>query len=141
NRDRSSQLVAKQATSRRRDLEVDPLTVRTDLEFLVVLGTEAIGLQENFGDIAIPQLVAAPAGLGIFKNVYGTIAAMKADIQVFGSPQEPDFCAALRIGILSLPVGIEGDGDGTRPVLRRRHLVRIECAWQAKGDGFGGEHE
>jgi len=63
------------------DVEIQPLTVRTYLEFLVVFLVKAIGLEEDLDHIAIPQLIAAPAQVGISKDVYLAIAAKEAQVE------------------------------------------------------------
>src|SRR5271169_1422243 len=38
----------------RRDIEVEPLPIRADLELLVMLFTEAVRLEKDLGDVAVP---------------------------------------------------------------------------------------
>ena len=52
-----------------RDVEIEPLPVGTYFEFLVVFLAKAIGLEEDLGHIALPQIVSPAVRVGIGKDV------------------------------------------------------------------------
>src|SRR5437660_3650663 len=52
----------------RRDVQIDPKPVRTHFEFLIPAELRPVGLQKNFRDVAIPELITVPIGLGIREN-------------------------------------------------------------------------
>ena len=128
------------------DFQIDPKAVGTYLEFLVAAQLHRIRLQENFSDIAVPKLIAATIGVGIVKDGDEAIARDKFQVQKIGGPQEANFGLAMRIGIFSLPVGVEDYGFCVPPRVGRWKASGIERAMKRSGEGragrcFGGRGE
>ncbi len=91
----------------RRDVQIDPKTVRTDFELLVPAKVKGIRLKENFRDVAVPELVAASVGLGIRKNGDDAILRLESHKKRLRSPEQPYFRLSFWIGVLALPVRVE----------------------------------
>lgn len=108
------------------NFQIDPKAVGAYLEFFVAARLLRIRLQENFGDIAVPQLIAAAASIGVIKDGDATKTSDKFHIQKFGRPEEADFGLAMRIGIFSLPVTVEEHGACGAPRFARRKGSGIE---------------
>lgn len=92
------------------DFQIDPKAVWAYLEFLVAPWLLRIRLQENFGDIAVPQLIAAAVSVGVFEDGDAAIASDKFQIKKLGRPEETNFSLAMPIGIFPLPVSVEEHG-------------------------------
>jgi hypothetical protein len=95
-------------------------------------------LQEDFGDIAVPKLIAAAVRAGIIKDGDEAIARDKFQVQKFSGPQKANFGLATWIGIFSLPVGVEVHGFCASPRGGRREAGGIERAKERSGEGRGG---
>src|SRR6266478_2245035 len=69
------------------NVQIDPKSIRTDFEFLVPAELRRVGLQKNFRDVAIPELIAASIGLGIRKNANDAEFCLKSDKKRLACPQ------------------------------------------------------
>jgi hypothetical protein len=45
--------------------EIEPHAVGAGLEFEVTLGIGGVWLEKDFGDVAVPEMVAAAGGFGV----------------------------------------------------------------------------
>src|SRR5216683_2092659 len=99
----------------RRDVQIDPKSVRADLEFLITSEPYRIGLKKNFRHIAVPELVAPAVGRRIGKHGDGAIIRVESHKKRLRSPEYPYFRLSFGISILSLPVRVEAQRCGKRP--------------------------
>lgn len=93
----------------RANVDINPETVGTDLKLEIAAGFGGIRLEEDFSNVAIPELPAAAGGLGVRENSDGLKIAAKAKKKSFGSPEEANFGLEPGIGVLPLPVPIKSD--------------------------------
>jgi hypothetical protein len=99
-----------------RDIQIDPHAVGADFEFEVAVGIGGVRLEKDFGDIAVPEMVAAAGGFGVWKDGDGAKAGLEFEEKGLRGPEEADFGLALGIGILTLPVSVEANGRGGVPL-------------------------
>lgn len=71
----------------RRDVEIDPQPIRTDLEFLIPPCLRRLGLKENLRNVAVPELVTAAIGLASRENRHDAIARTKSQKQRLWGPE------------------------------------------------------
>ena len=98
------------------DGEIEPHAVGTDFEFEVTQGIGGVWLEKDFGDVAVPKVVAAAGGFGVWKDGDGAKVGAELEEEGLRGPEEADFGFALGIGIFTLPVGVEADGRGGVPL-------------------------
>ena len=65
--------------SSRSDVQINPISIGTDLELFVPTKIRGVGLQKHFCHIAIPKLVAPPIAFGVRKN--GNCAVFRPESQ------------------------------------------------------------
>lgn len=85
-----------------------------------------IGLQKYFGNIAIPELIAAAIGLSIRKHSNDAVFRLKSRIERFRRPQQTYLGLPFRIGIFALPIGVEPQRLRKFPRRCCRKSLRIE---------------
>ncbi|HUI52396.1 MAG TPA: hypothetical protein VLX60_11455 [Terriglobales bacterium] len=115
------------------NIEINPEAVGADFEFEIAMRNGRIGLEENFGNVAVPEMIATPGRIGVGKHSDGTKAAAETKEESYGSPEEADFGFAMRVGIFALPVGIKNNGRNRVPRWRRREAFRVERVLEANG--------
>lgn len=115
------------------DVEVDPEAVGADFKFLVATEVGRVGLEKNFGDVAVPESVAAAVWSGVGKYGEFPVARNKFDVQGGGGPKQAGLGAALRVGIFPLPVSVEADWCSLFPGAGSREASGVE-----RGIQFGG---
>jgi len=94
-----------------------------------------MGLEKNFGDVAIPKLIAATVRIGVRKNGDGAIAGAKFEEKRFRGPQKANFRFALRIGMLALPVATETQRPRGFPLRGRREAFGVRDTEQGCSGG------
>ena len=75
-----------------------------------------VWLEKDFGDVAVPEVVAAAGGLGVGKDGDAAKAAVELEEEVLRRPEQADFGFALGIGVFTLPVRAEADGRCGMPL-------------------------
>jgi len=110
-----------------RDIEIDPHAIGADFEFFVAQRIRGIGLEEDFGDVAVPEVVAAAGRFGVGKDGDGAKAGVESDEQRFRRPEETDFRFAPGVDILAPPVRVEA---------QRRCGDPLRCGWKTIGIGL-----
>jgi hypothetical protein len=117
----------------RGNVQVDPHSVGADFELFITPQIRRIGLQKYFGDVVVPQLVAAAAGLRVRKYCDDAVFRLESQMQRFRSPQQPYFRFALRIGVLALPIRVESQCFCMLPRRWVRKSLGIGTFWHSKG--------
>lgn len=115
--------------------EIEPHGVGADFEFEVALGIGGVRLEKDFGDVTVPEVVAAARGFGVRKDGDGTKAGAELEEEGLRGPEEADFGFALGVGIFTLPVGAEADGRGGAPLVGGWEAVGVGVLEQAGGGG------
>src|SRR5690348_12993003 len=98
-----------------RDIQINPEAVRAHFKLFVAAWIGPGGLQENFGDIAVPQVIAPSAWFGIIEHGDGAIMRHKPEIECFRGPKHAHFCLKFRLGIFPLPIVLKPDRRSIRP--------------------------
>src|SRR5215470_3385618 len=80
------------------NLQVDPLVVGSDFEFVVVPKTFWLRIQENLSDIFVPKFPALLCGILAFKSVEAFVFAPESEINVFLRPNCGDATFLCGIG-------------------------------------------
>src|SRR6266571_3799589 len=70
-----------------RDVQINPEAVGTDFEFFIPAEIRTVGLQECFGDVAVPKLVPPPIFLRLIENRDGAVTRPEPQKQSFPRPQ------------------------------------------------------
>ena len=109
------------------DGEIEPHAVGTDFEFEVTQGIGGVWLEKDFGDVAVPEVVAAAGRFGVGKDGDGAKAGVESDEQRFRRPEETDFRFAPGVDILAPPVRVEA---------QRRCGDPLRCGWKTIGIGL-----
>src|SRR5690348_13062448 len=99
----------------RRNIQINPEAVRAHFKLFVAAWIGPGGLQEDFGDIAVPQLIAPSAWFGIIEHGDGAIMRHKPEIECFRGPKHAHFCLKFRLGIFPLPIVLKPDRRSIRP--------------------------
>ena len=108
------------------DFQVDPKAVGAYFKFFVAAWLCWIRLQENFGDIAVPEFIPATVSVGVLKDGDEAIAGDKFQIEKLGRPEKANFGLAMWIGVISLPVGVKKYGFCSSPRVGRRETGGIK---------------
>src|SRR5260370_37759021 len=95
-----------------KNIEINPHSVGSHFELPVVAFPHRIRLQECFGYVPVPQVVAATIGIGVREHMQLAIPAFESQIQHLRRPQNPDLGFALLVSIFALPVGTTHDLTG-----------------------------
>jgi hypothetical protein len=111
------------------DIEIDPHAIGTDFEFFVAQRIRRVWLEKDFGDVAVPELVAAAGGFGIGKDGDGAIAGVEPDEQRCWRPEEADFGFAPGVGIFAPPVRAETQRCGGDPLRCGWETIRVGLTW------------
>ena len=106
-----------------RNIEVNPITVGADFEFKIVAGIGGVGLEKNFNDVAVPEMIAAAGRFGIRKNSDDAEARAIMEKESFGSPEETHLRFALRVGVFALPIGEKNDWRRSLPSRSGRKAI------------------
>src|SRR4029077_13247219 len=111
-----------------RDVQIDPHPVWRDFEFEVAPRLRRVRLEENFSNVAVPQFVAAAAGIAIGEDGDGTVAAAIFQKEKSRCPKRSNDRLAQFVRILTLPIGGTKKRRRALAIFLRREAVRIE--WQ-----------
>src|SRR5271163_3986276 len=117
------------------DVQIDPHSVGADFELLVALGVGGVRLEEDFGHVASPEMVAAAIGVGVGEGGDGAKAGVEFDEEGVGGPKEADFGFALRVGVAALPVGAKAQRSCGIPLRCGGEAVWSGITGDASGDG------
>ena len=123
-----------------RDFEIDPHTIGADFEFPVTTCRAGISLDEDFGDVPVPQLVAAAVGFAVFKNGERSVAAPKFQVQHVLGPENAHFRLAFCVFIFASPVVVETNWLREIPGSLKREASRVNRAGEFAGDNCGRFH-
>src|SRR6266853_1367856 len=133
----ASQTALEVSEPRRRDVEVNPHSIRSNLEFFVEARLTGCGLQKSFSDIVVPEVIAPAVWVGVGEHKKLAITTDKSQVQSDGRPQYTDFGLERRIRTDALPVCRETNRTGCLPLNGRIRSVRYNLARDAPGDHFG----
>lgn len=114
--------------------EVDPEIVGADFEFLVDEGIAGVGLEESFGNVAIPHTVAPAVGSRVGENGNRAVVAVVSKKERVGSPEKTDFGGALGISIFAFPVLVIVKGLSSLPSGGRGETVGVWTVFEVHGD-------
>src|SRR5579859_2487220 len=103
----------------RRDIQINPEPVRAHFKLFVAAWIGPGGLQENFGDIAVPQVIAPAAWFGVIEHGDAAIMRHKPEKECFRGPKHAHLCLKFRIGISSLPIVLKPNRRSILPRLTR----------------------
>jgi len=96
------------------DVEVDPLPLRRDFEFLVALDIGEIGANESFSYVPVPKLVGFFVSVWIRFEMELLVRASEKEVEIVIRPAGTDFGSKSRHWVAKR-VFLDEDGTGTAP--------------------------
>lgn len=120
------------ALSPRRDVQINPLAVGADFNFLVTPLLRIRWLEKHFRDVPVPKVVASSVRLRIFEDRDVPIARHELHKQKFRTPEQPHFGPESFIGILALPIVAKLDRRCAPPSGLARQPIFIHLSNEAR---------
>jgi hypothetical protein len=118
----------------RRDVQINPESIRSHLNFFIAPRLRRIALQKHLANIPLPQLIPPPPRIRIRKHRDAPIPRHESQVQSLRRPQHPHLRTALRVAIQPAPIRIESHRRRHVPRFFQRKSVRIGCTSKPHGD-------
>src|SRR6185369_4887244 len=110
------------------DIEIDPFSLRRDLEFLVATNVLEVRTDKHFGHIPFPQLIGLGVRLWLGFQIELLVGASEKKIQIPARPARPDFAPVSRHRI-PFAVTLGEDRRDSAPKSGVRVRIRGGIAW------------
>src|SRR5882757_4263038 len=101
------------------NIEVDPLPLRRDFEFFVLLDVGEVRSEKHFSNVPVPKLVSFLVTVRRRPEIQSFIGANKQEVEVFRGPTGADF-GAIAGNYFPVRILVHGDAGRSAPELRSR---------------------
>jgi hypothetical protein len=119
----------------RRNIQVNPETIRTYFKFLVTDSTRSGRLQKHLRNVALPKLVPPPIRFGISKGKNASKSRHEPQTQRISTPEQTHFRFSLRIGVFPLPIAAKPNRGCALPCRIQRKSLRVSLPREFTRDG------